>query len=438
MDALFEAFPILAELKGLAEQLLAWLASNVFVLAPLLQLVTIGLIFLAVRFLSPRVEALLDHVKAPGGYDKIFENVIRAIKPLTLPILWIVLQWFSVLAARKAGVSSHVLESAVSLLTAWIIIRLASSLVADPGWSKAIAIIAWSLAALDIVGLLDPTLAILDSMAINLGTSRVSMLGIGKALIALGVLFWLAGFLSSLIERRLDKMAGLTPSVQVLFVKLLKIGLFVIAFVMAMNTVGIDLTAFAVFSGAVGLGIGLGLQKVVANLISGVILLLEKSVKPGDVIAIGETYGWINSLSARYVSVITRDGTEHLIPNEDLISQRVENWSYSNQLIRQRLPIGIAYSSDVKKAIELVAAAARDQKRVLETPDPVCQLKAFGDNSIDLELRYWLRDPRNGLANVKNDILLMVLDLFQENNIEFPFPQRELHFSKPVRVKIEP
>ena len=155
MDALFEAFPVLADIQKLAEQLLAWLGSNVFVLAPLLQLITIGLIFLVVRFLSPRVESLLDHLKAPAGYEKIYQNVIRAIKPLTLPVLWIILQWFSVFAARNAGWPSHLLESAVSLLTAWIIIRLASSLVADPGWSKAIAISAWSLAALDIVGMLD-------------------------------------------------------------------------------------------------------------------------------------------------------------------------------------------------------------------------------------------------------------------------------------------
>lgn len=437
MEALFEAFPVLIEVRTLAESLLAWILGNVFVVAPLLQLISIGIIFLAVRHLSPRIEAKLDHIKAPNGYERYLQNVIRAIKPLTLPVLWIILQGFTVLIAKNAGWSSHLLESAVSLLTAWIIIRLATSLVVDPGWSRAIAVSAWSLAALDIVGLLDPTLSILDNMAINFGAHRLSVLGVGKALLALAVLFWLASFTSSLMERRIAKMSGLTPSVQVLFGKLLKITLFVIAFVLAMNSVGIDLTAFAVFSGAVGLGIGFGLQKVVSNLISGVILLLDKSVKPGDVIAIGQTYGWINSLSARYVSVITRDGTEHLIPNEELISQRVENWSYTDQLVRQRLPIGISYSSDVRKAIELAVEAAREQERVLDDPAPACQLRAFGDNSIDLELRIWLKDPRSGLSNVKHDIFLRIWDLYNENGIEFPFPQRELHIAKPVSVKIE-
>ena len=288
-----------------------------------------------------------------------------------------------------------------------------------------------------IVGMLDPTLAVLDNMAMNFGDTRVSVLGVGKAILALAILFWLASFTSSLMERRIAKMSGLTPSVQVLFGKLLKITLFVIAFVLAMNSVGIDLTAFAVFSGAVGLGLGFGLQKVVSNLISGVILLLDKSVKPGDVIAIGETYGWINSLSARYVSVITRDGTEHLIPNEELISQRVENWSYTDQLVRQRMPIGVSYSSDVRKAIDLAVEAASEQGRVLDSPAPVCHLKGFGDNAVDLELRIWLKDPRSGLSNIKNEILLRIWDLYHENGIEFPFPQRELHVAQPVPVKIE-
>ena len=437
MEAYFEAFPILQEVKVLAEKFVVWVLANVFVVAPLLQLITIGLIFLVVRALSPRLEDLIDKIKSPVGYERYFQNVIRTFKLLSLPVLWIILQSVSVLIAQNAGWPLHLLESAVSLLTAWIIIRLATSLVVDPGWSKAIAVSAWSLAALDIIGILDPTLSVLENMAINFGDVRISVLGVGKGLIALATLFWLASFTSSVAERRISRMSSITPSVQVLFGKLLKILLFIIAFVLAMNSVGIDLTAFAVFSGAVGLGIGFGLQKVISNLISGVILLLDKSVKPGDVIAIGTTYGWINSLSARYVSVITRDGTEHLIPNEELISQRVENWSYTDKLIRQRLPIGISYSSDVRRAIELSTQAACEQERVLETPAPVCYLTGFGDNSVDLELRIWLHDPRSGLSNVKHDVLLRIRDLFRENNIEFPFPQRDLNISKTIPVKIE-
>jgi len=167
------------------------------------------------------------------------------------------------------------------------------------------------------------------------------------------------------------------------------------------------------------------------------ILLMDRSVKPGDVIAIGETYGWINALSARYVSVITRDGTEHLIPNEELISQRVENWSYSHRLVRQRLPIGVSYGTDVPKAIELAQEAAGEVERVLDDPAPVCHLLGFGDNGIDLELRVWIKDPQNGLTNVKGEILLGILERFGEQNIEFPFPQRDIHLKSTVPLKVE-
>jgi small-conductance mechanosensitive channel len=166
-------------------------------------------------------------------------------------------------------------------------------------------------------------------------------------------------------------------------------------------------------------------------------LLLDRSVKPGDVIAIGETYGWINALSARYVSVITRDGTEHLIPNEELISQRVENWSFSNRLVRLRIPIGISYEADVLKAMELTVEAASEVDRILSEPVPVCHLIGFGDNAIDMELRVWINDPRNGLTNVKSAVLLGIWEKFGDSAIAFPFPQRDLHIKSSVPLVVE-
>jgi small-conductance mechanosensitive channel len=219
---------------------------------------------------------------------------------------------------------------------------------------------------------LDPTIEVLDSMALQFGSFRMSVLGVAKAVIAVGFLVWLAGVVSGLVERRIAAMPRVSPAAGVLLGKLFRIAVYTLAVVMGLDAVGIDLTAFAVFSGAVGLGIGFGLQKVFSNLISGLILLMDRSVKPGDVIAIGDTYGWINSLGARCVSVITRDGTEHLIPNEELISHRVENWSYTNRLIRLRMPIGIDYESNVRQAIGLATEAALKVNRVLQKPGPVC------------------------------------------------------------------
>ena len=214
-----------------------------------------------------------------------------------------------------------------------------------------------------------------------------------------------------------------------------RIILITIAFFMAISSVGIDLTVFTVFGGALGVGLGFGLQKVVSNFVSGIILLLDKSIKPGDVISVGDTYGWVKSLNARYVSLDTRDGIEHLIPNEDLIVQSVENWSYSHNKIRLKIPVGVHYQSDVRKAIELCTQAATDNPRVLDDPAPVCQLRGFGDNSVDLEIRMWIDDPQKGISNLKSEVLLNIWDKFQVNHIEIPYPQRDLHIKTPIKIE---
>jgi small-conductance mechanosensitive channel len=411
--------------------------AHIFVLSAGIQFVVIAIAFFIARIGANGFSRLLEKGWDASLYDRFVRPVAKVLAPLSLPVIWLALQWFFVVAAENAGWANHLIRIVVSLLSAWVIIRLGSTLIRNAALSRAIAVSAWTIAALNITGLLDPTAAVLDSMALNIGDVRISILGVFKAIIALSVLLWLAGYFSKLLERRLSAMHGVTPAAGVLFGKLFRVVLFTIAIVVAMDSVGIDLTAFAVFSGAIGLGIGFGLQKVFSNLISGVILLWDRSVKPGDVIAIGETYGWINALSARYVSVITRDGIEHLIPNEELISQRVENWSFSNRLVRLRLTIGVAYETDVKRAIELIIEAASDVKRVLSEPFPACHLTDFGDNSVNLELRIWINDPKNGLANVKSAILLGVWEKFGKNGIAFPFPQRDLHIKSVVPLTVK-
>ncbi len=433
MEQFFD--PVFIEAK-LAE-ITAWTQAHVFVLSAAIQFVVVAFAFVIAWIASERFSQVLEKGWDFPWYERYGRPIAQALAPLSLPVIWLTLQWFSVFAAENAGWSSHLIEIVVSLLTAWVIIRLASTLIRNATWSRAIAIAAWTIAALNITGLLDPTTAVLDTMALQLGEVRISILGVVKAMIALGVLLWLAGNVSRLLERRLSAMPGVTPAAGVLFGKLFRVVLFTIAIVVALDSVGIDLTAFAVFSGAIGLGIGFGLQKVFSNLISGVILLMDRSVKPGDVIAIGETYGWINALSARYVSVITRDGIEHLIPNEELISQRVENWSFSSRLVRLRLSIGISYGSDVRKAIEVAIEAASEVDRVLADPAPACHLLGFGDSAIEMELRVWINDPRYGVTNVKSAILLGIWDKFGEHGIGFPFPQRDLHIKSSVPFKVE-
>jgi small-conductance mechanosensitive channel len=415
----------------------AWLEANLLAVDNLVQLGVIVATFVAARLLSPRLEALLDRPSDQRWYARYGGAVAAALRPIARPVVWLTALWFAVFAAKGAAWPHHLMEAAVSLLTAWAVIRLASGLIRNPFWARAVAVTAWTIAALNLLGLLDPVMRTLDDMALNLGEFRLSVLGVIKAVLLSALFLYLASVTSRLAETRINASDSLTPSMRVLFGKFARVFLYALAIALALEGVGINLAAFAVFGGAVGLGVGFGLQKVVSNLMSGVILLMDRSVKPGDVIAVGDTFGWINTLGARYVSVITRDGTEHLIPNEELISQRVENWSYSNSMIRQKVPIGIDYGADVHLARELAVRAADGVARVLKDPKPVCHLIEFGDNAVILELRFWIDDPQNGVANVRSEVQLKIWDLYHEHGVVFPFPQRDLHLRSSVPLKVQ-
>jgi small-conductance mechanosensitive channel len=338
---------------------------------------------------------------------------------------------------RSLGAGYQILNLVVTLLNAWVVIRFASTFIQDKGWSKLVSITAWSIAALNILGLLQVTSAFLDSLAFNVGEMRFSVFGLVKGVIAVAILFWLFSLLETMFKRRIDAIKNITPSAKVLLKKFMRVVLIILSVLIAMDAMGIDLTALAVFSGAIGIGLGFGLQKVAANLVSGVILLLDRSVKPGDVISLGDTYGRIDKLGGRYVSVITRDGTEHLIPNEELITQRVENWSFSDTNLRQRAMVSVDYSTDIKLAMRLCEEAALEVPRIVKTPPSRCLLRDFADNGVNIELRYWVSDPENGLGNVRSDVMMCIWDKFHEHGVAFPYPQRDIHVKGVVPIRIE-
>lgn len=389
--------------------------------------VIITVYFLASTLFTPQLQRALVRLGTVSDRISRLHPLVVALNEFANTLVWLILQWSAIHLYNYLGHSHQLLLPVASLLSAWLLIRIATRLLKSKTVSRLVAGIAWTLAILNISGLLGPALALLDSFSITLGAVRISPLIIIKAGVLLWISLWLSSVLSGFLDRRLETSETITPAMRVLSVKLLHIALITAAILITFSAVGIDLTALAVFGGALGVGLGFGLQKIFSNLVSGVILLMDRSIKPGDTIAIGQTFGWINHLSARYVSVITRDGIEHLIPNEILITERVENWSYSDNLVRLRLPVGISYKSDVRKAIELCVEAALATPRIMPEPVPRCLLKGFGDSSVDLELRVWINDPPNGRANVLSDILLGIWDRFHEHGIEIPFPQRDLH-----------
>jgi small-conductance mechanosensitive channel len=404
-----------------------WVTAHVLTISTFVQLLAVGAAFVAALCLAGFVRRGLGRVVEREIFRGRARSAMSPLAPLVLFLVWLAIQWLMIIVAVEAAWPSDLMRITASLLTAWVVIRLAANILRDKAWSRFVAVVAWPIAALNILGLLDDTIAVLDSLAFNLGDLRLSVLVVIKGVLALGVLLWLAMVAGRVLERRISASPNLTPSVQVLIAKLLKATFVVIAILAAIGTVGIDLSAFAFFGGALGLGIGFGLQKVISNLISGVILLLDKSLKPGDVIAVDGTYGWIRSLGARYALVVTRDGIEHLIPNEELITTRVENWSHSDQKVRLKIPVGVSYDTDLHKAMALCIEAASAVDRVIDEPPPRCLLIGFGDSSVDLQIRLWIGDADKGIRNVSSDVLLNVWDRFRENGIEIPFPQRDVH-----------
>jgi small-conductance mechanosensitive channel len=432
MNGFFDLEKARATLNSLFEKAIIHVSDPIF----WLQFGLIAVVFvLANWLLAPLLRKGLRRLQKHFSHIPSVRRPLVALSELMTPVSWLILQWITISISEHYQWPKGALTILASLLTAWVLIRLVSMLVSNDSLARFIAYSAWTIAALNIFSLLDPVLQFLDSWFVNIGDVRVSPLTLVKVGISLWIALWLASALASLVERRLQNAESVSPAMRVLGAKLVRIALITIAFLGAISAVGIDLTAFAVFSGALGVGLGFGLQKIFSNLVSGVILLMDRSIKPGDVIAVGDSFGWINHLGARYASVITRNGIEHLIPNEELITQRVENWSYSNDLVRLKIPIGISYNSDVRKAMALCLDAARVVERVEVEPEPRCQLMGFGDSSVDLELRIWINDPTNGRANVISDVLLGVWDRFHENDIEIPFPQRDLHLKSMMGEK---
>jgi small-conductance mechanosensitive channel len=294
-------------------------------------------------------------------------------------------------------------------------------------WENLIAISIWIVVALHLLGWLPAVLKGLDSMAMQLGGTRISVLAVLKLALALALLWLLAQWLGRVIENRIGQSEYVNPGMQVALVKLSKFVLLVLAFLLALDAVGIDLTALAVFGGALGVGLGFGLQRIASNFISGFIVLFDRSIRPGDVITIGDKLGWVQELHARYVVVKDRDGVERLIPNEMLITNEVINWSYSDRNVRLKIPVSISYDNDPEQALALLETAARANPRVLADPAPTTRLMAFGESGIELELRVWIQDPEAGMGSVLSDINLAIWRAFKAAGIVIPYPQRDLH-----------
>ncbi|WP_163271955.1 mechanosensitive ion channel family protein [Chelativorans alearense] len=400
------------------------------------QLVIILIVFSGAKFLSrrvvPRLEDRARQIHGHRGFMRIAVALIQQTDWIIFAALLFLA--LSVMRAVTWPSRSWLIAVVLSLSAAWIAASVLSRVIRNRLAARIVAWLVWVYAALVILGLDQPIAALLDSLALPLGDFRLSALVVLKSLLVLAAALWISVLAGNFLDERVQQTTDLTPSIRVLVGKVAKIGVILIAGAVALSTVGIDLTALTVFSGAVGLGLGFGLQKVVSNFISGIIILLDKSIKPGDTISLGETFGWIRELRARFVSVITRDGREYLIPNEDFITERVINWSFSDELVRLDVEFGVSYDADPHKVIELAIEAAAGVGRVEESRRPVCWLTGFGDSSLDFVLRFWIRDPQQGLTNIRGKVFLALWDAFKENGVQIPYPHREIIMKQPQKL----
>ncbi len=383
---------------------------------------------------GPQLRKFIQSSIAPRAPYGLLRRAAAAFAHLATAIALYVFLQAAIVALNAFGNSTSLVSAAVSLLAAWIVIRMVTLVIRSPFWSRLAFYIVWPVAAMDAFGVLDDVVRQLEAFAVPIGETEdgasqtFSALDFIRTLAIFGILFWGARLLNGVIKSRLNATDELTVSFKALTGKILDVLLPVIALVLALQIVGFPFGALAIFGGAVGLGVGLGMQRTVSNFFAGFTLIADKSIKPGDIIEIEDTYGWVTEMNARYVAIRTRDGTSHLVPNDKFIQEGVTNWSHADRVVRLHAPFGVSYGAkDVRRIARRAEEVALTIDRVLKTPAPRCNLMAFGDSSINYDLRFWINDPANGSANVRSDVLMAIWDMLAEDGVEIPFPQRDLH-----------
>jgi len=411
-----------------------WIQLNLLTIDIGIQIIAIVAALVPAALFGPRLKKFLSGqvaARVPNGW---LQKVANAFASIALPLALYLTLTAMRIAFGSAGYGTSWIGAAIALMNAWIIVRLVTLIIQSEFWSRVAFYIAWPIAALDAFGMLMPVIEQMQALAIPLGQSdegspvRISLFDIVRTLFYFAILFWAANLLSKIAQQQLDQIDEISPALKALIGKVLSVLLPVIALLIALQIVGFNLATLAVFSGAVGLGVGLGLQTIVANFVAGFTLIADKSIKPRDTIEVDGVMGWVTAMQARYVALRTRDGTEMLIPNDRFMSEGVVNWSRSDRVVRLHAPFGIAYATKDLRAVQKLAAdAASAVERVVSSPAPVCNLVEFGDSSVNFDLRFWITDPENGLANVRSQVLLNIWDALAEQGIEIPFPQRDLH-----------
>ena len=424
------------------ESQIYWIRDNFVQPTGLLQIGAIFITYLIARIIAVKIRQHLEK-----DSEKVKSHFRIKLSPSQFAIitgypLWLFSLWFCRVLFDKLQIPSALLQMALHLAVAWFVLHFAYYYIKTTFWSRLVYLIAIIFLILKIFRLWDPTVAIFDNMVLGFGNIEISVWSLIEAA-AIFVLLWAAtGVVNRFVAHRLAASDLLTTSDRILLQRVFRAITVAAVVLISLRAAGINLTTLAVTGGAIGFAIGIGLQKVGSNLVCGIMLLISKAIREGDVIsfeksAMGAGYGWITAIGLIYVQVATRDGTRLLIPNETFITQKIQNLSLSeNKLLRLKIPFGISYKSDLNTAKLLAVFSAMDINRVLKNPGPICRLKKFGDNTVNFELRVWINDPQNGITSVKDAVLSEIWDRFRADGIEIAFPQRDLHIKDSVPLRI--
>jgi small-conductance mechanosensitive channel len=433
----FDPKDILDALQATASSIGAELASPWFYLQFGLMLAAAGVAYAADATIRARVNMTSLAMRWPLPLRHSARVLVSSASTAVFAILVIaarVTMYHSTWPSR-----SYLLMVAAKLALAWLVIRLVTSVIRNAFIVRVVSVSAWLVAALSIIGQLEPASDALDSISVVLGGLRLTPLLLIKLGALLIAALWLTNIASNFVESQITRSGDLTPSIQVLLIKTIRLGLMFLAIAIALSAVGINLSALAVFSGAVGVGIGFGLQKIIANFISGIILLVDKSVKPGDLVTIGDNTGRISAMMTRYISVAAGDGREFLIPNEDLVTQKVTNWTYTDKNTLVKVNFGTNYDADPRLVCKLAVETAAGAQRALKSKPPNCILTEFTDAGMKFSLTFWLADP-DGMDNVRSEVMLALWDALKREGIRVPYPVREIRIrggALPVETTVE-
>ena len=365
--------------------------------------------------------------------DGIWKFGVGGLRRILFPVVALLPLLFGI-SLLKRWIEVDLLRLFVALLVSLLLVRIFFYLLRHVfargsivrTFERTIAVLVWGGLVLYVSGLLPEVIAYLDEIAFHLGKQKLTLWQVSQGLFWVVITLLAALWLSGAIEARLLRAESLHSSLRVVFARLTKSLLILLAVLIVLPLAGIDLTVLSVFGGAIGVGLGFGLQKIASNYVSGFIILLDRSIRIGDLITADNFYGEVKNITTRYVVVRALDGREAIIPNEMLITTTVLNHSYSSRHVRLPLQVQVAYKDDPAHVMRLLEEVARKNPRVLADPPPKAFLARFGDNGIELELGVWIGDPEIGMLNIRSELNLEIWRAFHEAGIEIPYPQREV------------